>query len=92
MNGTAKSSTIGADWAAHIEAAEKFSGSISAYCKQHGLSPSRFYQKRKELRQAPVKPKAFASIKVKSPETEVSSKGPHLDPVWLARFLKEYLS
>jgi hypothetical protein len=79
-------------WQGHVEAAENFSGSMSAYCKQNGLAQSQFCYYRKKF----LKKSKFAEVKpVPAPVAEVRQKESTSqqqklpDAKWLAALIRE---
>lgn len=54
-------------WSDHIEAAGIYPGSVSAYCRAHGLEVSSFYWWRRKLRARPPKcsPPSFLPVVVR---------------------------
>lgn len=72
------------NWADHVRSSEEYQGSVSDYCRFHGLSiHSLGYHKRK-LRS---KQGGFAELKVVGQSTY-----PQLpDPTWLAQFIHSFL-
>ena len=83
-------------WKEHLKAAAKFSGTDKEYCEKHGLNPKYFSLNKKKLG-FPLIPrgkagKSFSTIKVIEEPKIMAQENTQLDPVWLARFLKEIFS
>jgi hypothetical protein len=77
-------------WQGHVEAADKFSGTIKSYCEQHGLSKVKFgyYQQkfRKKSKFAVIKPITVAAAEPRPKEIQ-QQKLP--EAKWLAALIRE---
>ena len=76
-------------WKSHVEAAEKFNGSLTEYCRKHNLNPGTLsaYRHKLGLSKPRHKNAAFSAVKVTSENTKTVDLP---DPKWLAQFLKAY--
>lgn len=89
-------------WIQHIEAAEKFEGTLKEYCIRHGLKAGSMNAYRKKLGYSkprsktskPYQRRDFIPVNVgdmPSPPLSMSSSN-FPDPNWLAQFLKAWVS
>lgn len=84
-------------WKAHVDACASYSGSIAAYCQEHGLSKSQMSYYREKF----SGPKKFAEVKaVEGPCAESAASMPNVpvqiqqrlpDPKWVAALIRELL-
>jgi hypothetical protein len=86
-------------WKAHIVDAERFDGTLSEYCAQHGLRVRQFHRYRRKL--GIVRPyrrrrdKAFVKVECVEAQVAEPKSVPSValpDPAWLAEFVLAVLS
>lgn len=84
------------EWRAHFEALKGFEGTQAEYCELYGLKISSFTKKKSKLgysgnprirRSRAQLQNTFAKIQVVESSTPASKV---YDPVWVARFLREF--
>jgi hypothetical protein len=83
-------------WIKHLEAASIFDGTDKEYCEKHDLNAKYFSVNKKKLGFPLSTPgtsrKSFSKVKVVDEVVPMAGKRSEIDPIWLARFLKEILN
>jgi len=93
MEKSIKLSARAREYREHILKAQASSRPVRAYCKEHGLSKGVFYHHRKQMGLSKMRAKKNRFVKVK-PVFEKKEAGllKDSDMLWLAKFLKTYIS
>ena len=83
-------------WKAHVEACAIYSGSISSYCKEHGLGKSQLTYYRQKFSEKKSKFAEVKSVEVSSPmppllapRESIANQQKLPDPKWLAALIRE---
>lgn len=92
---TNKNSEVRERWIKIIQEAESHPVSVSAYCRENGISSANLYVMRGKLRKEKQKQDVKSVSKKVSPFSRVevldARKPSILDPRWVAEFLREFL-
>ena len=73
-------------WRSHVEAAARFDGDATAYCREHGIEVANFYSWRKKL--GKLCPRPQAAVSPFCPVEVVGGSGCNLpNPRWVAEVI-----